>query len=167
MPPEDKKIMNQSELNEILEKHRQWLTGEGGEQADLRGTNLRGTNLRGANLYGADLTEAYLYGADLYGADLRRADLRGADLRRADLRGADLYGAYLYEANLPLNTWVIYGELYFVFIHNDNVRAGCECHSAKQWFDFSLTEIDGMDGQKAIDFYPRLLELIDFYCKEK
>lgn len=58
--------MNQKELNEILERHRKWLSNEpDGQKANLRGANLE---------------EADLRGADLGGADLRGADLRGADL---------------------------------------------------------------------------------------
>lgn len=38
--------MTQTELSEILERHRKWLVGEGGGQrADLSEANLRGTNL--------------------------------------------------------------------------------------------------------------------------
>lgn len=58
--------MKQSELNEILTKHKRWLSDEeGGELADLRGVDLRGV-------------------------DLRMADLRAADLRGVDLQGANL-----------------------------------------------------------------------------
>ena len=112
------------ELNEILNKHRRWLSEDcdGWEtmranlrganlsganlyganlcEADLRGADLRGANLHGANLHGADLRGANLYGANLRGADLSRANLYGADLREANLRGANLYGANLCEADL-------------------------------------------------------------------
>ena len=111
--------MEQSKLNEILEKHKHWVNEdcEGGEnmRADLRGADLRGAylggaDLRGAYLGGADLTGADLGGADLTGAhltraylteaDLTRAYLRGAYLRGADLTGADLRGADLRGADL-------------------------------------------------------------------
>lgn len=43
--------MNQTELNEVLEKHKLWLNGEEeGEMADLWGANLRRANLREADL---------------------------------------------------------------------------------------------------------------------
>ena len=88
--------MTQSELNEILEKHRKWVNGEDdGERADLRGANLSKANLSGANLSWANLSEA-----NLRRADLRRADLSGADLSEANLSGADLSGADLSWANL-------------------------------------------------------------------
>jgi len=87
--------MNTDELKTILEQHKLWLDGDGGERA-----NLRGANLRGADLQGADLQGAYLRGADLQGADLRCANLRGANLRWANLRGANLRWADLRGANL-------------------------------------------------------------------
>ena len=75
--------MTQSELLEILERHRKWLAKESdGRPADLHGADLRYTNL--------------------HGADLRYTNLRGADLRYTDLRGADLRGADLYKCCLPL-----------------------------------------------------------------
>ena len=66
--------MEQKDLNKILNEHKGWLNGNGGNRADLRD----------ANLYGADLCDA-----DLYGANLRGADLCGADLYGANLYGAD------------------------------------------------------------------------------
>ncbi|EKR5871285.1 pentapeptide repeat-containing protein [Salmonella enterica subsp. enterica serovar Braenderup] len=152
--------------------------------ADLRGANLRGANLcganlrdadlRGANLCGADLRGANLCGANLRGADLRGADLRGANLcganlRDADLRGANLCGANLRDADLrgadlPDLTFVILGEKYFISITNgEYVRAGCQNHTVEEWRKYSKQEIAEMDGRKALKFYPRLLDIIDFY----
>ncbi|EOC0526495.1 pentapeptide repeat-containing protein [Cronobacter sakazakii] len=147
--------------------------------SDLRGANLSDANLRGANLsdadlYGANLRGADLYGSDLYGSDLRGADLYGANLRGAnlygsdlygsDLRGADLYGANLRGANLPDLTYVIIGEKYFISITNgEYVRAGCQNHTAEEWRKYSKHEIAEMDGRGALKFYPRLLDIIDFY----
>ena len=81
--------MEQSKLNEILEKHKHWIN------EDCEGWQEMKADLRGADLYGADLR-----GANLYGANLCGANLRGADLRGADLYGANLYGANLCEADL-------------------------------------------------------------------
>ncbi|ECI0804532.1 pentapeptide repeat-containing protein [Salmonella enterica subsp. enterica serovar Altona] len=137
--------------------------------ADLRGANLYGANLYGADLRGANLYGANLYGADLYGADLRGANLYGANLYGADLRGANLYGANLYGAdlrgaNLPDLTFVILGEKYFISITNgEYVRAGCQNHTVEEWRKYSKQEIAEMDGRKALKFYPRLLDIIDFY----
>ncbi|HHS1785735.1 TPA: pentapeptide repeat-containing protein [Salmonella enterica subsp. enterica serovar Virchow] len=163
--------MNSADLSKILEEHKLWITSmrESGSRADLYGANLYGANLRGANLYGAnlrgaDLRGANLYGANLYGADLRGANLYGANLRGADLRGANLYGANLYGANLPDLTFVILGEKYFISITNgEYVRAGCQNHTVEEWRKYSKHEIAEMDGRKALKFYPRLLDIIDFY----
>ncbi|EEO5406654.1 pentapeptide repeat-containing protein [Salmonella enterica] len=183
--------MNSADLSKILEEHKVWITSmrESGSRADLRGAdlcgadlcgadlrgaNLRGADLRGADLCGADLCGADLRGANLRGADLRGADLCGADLRGANLRGADLRGADLCGANLrgadlcgadlPDLTFVILGEKYFISITNgEYVRAGCQNHTVEEWRKYSKQEIAEMDGRKALKFYPRLLDIIDFY----
>ncbi|EDI7652468.1 pentapeptide repeat-containing protein [Salmonella enterica] len=178
--------MNSADLSKILEEHKVWITSmrESGSRANLRDANLRdanlcganlcganlcGANLRGANLRDADLRDANLCGADLRGADLRGAnlcgaDLRGADLRGANLRGANLRGADLRGADLPDLTFVILGEKYFISITNgEYVRAGCQNHTVEEWRKYSKQEIAEMDGRKALKFYPRLLDIIDFY----
>ena len=94
--------MNTDELKTILEQHKLWLDGDGGEPANLRGANLRWADLRGANLRCADLRGADLQGADLRCANLRYANLQYADLRGADLRCADLQGANIDYSCLPL-----------------------------------------------------------------
>ncbi len=127
--------------------------------ANLCGANLRGANLRDANLRDANLRDANLCGANLCGANLRGANLRGANLCGADLRGADLRGA-----DLPDLTFVILGEKYFISITNgEYVRAGCQNHTVEEWRKYSKQEIAEMDGRKALKFYPRLLDIIDFY----
>ncbi|ECC3373988.1 pentapeptide repeat-containing protein [Salmonella enterica subsp. enterica] len=183
--------MNSADLSKILEEHKVWITSmrESGSRADLRGANLCGADLRdanlcdanlcdadlrGANLCGADLCDANLCDADLRGADLRDAnlcdanlcdaDLCGADLRDANLCGADLRDANLCDANLPDLTFVILGEKYFISITNgEYVRAGCQNHTVEEWRKYSKQEIAEMDGRKALKFYPRLLDIIDFY----
>ncbi|ENP1840796.1 pentapeptide repeat-containing protein [Salmonella enterica subsp. enterica serovar Mbandaka] len=178
--------MNSADLSKILEEHKVWITSmhESGSRANLRGANLcganlcganlyyanlrdadlRGANLRGANLCGANLCGANLYDANLCDADLCDADLRGANLCDANLRDADLRGANLRGANLPDLTFVILGEKYFISITNgEYVRAGCQNHTVEEWRKYSKQEIAEMDGRKALKFYPRLLDIIDFY----
>ncbi|XJY63338.1 pentapeptide repeat-containing protein [Salmonella enterica subsp. enterica serovar Agona] len=153
--------MNSADLSKILEEHKVWITSmrESGSRADLRGAELFDANLCGADLRGADLRGANLCGADLRGADLRGANLCGADLRGANLRGANLCGA-----DLPDLTFVILGEKYFISITNgEYVRAGCQNHTVEEWRKYSKQEIAEMDGRKALKFYPRLLDIIDFY----
>ncbi|EDR5840804.1 pentapeptide repeat-containing protein [Salmonella enterica subsp. enterica serovar Roodepoort] len=137
--------------------------------ADLRGANLRDANLCGANLCGANLRDADLCDADLCGANLCDADLCGANLCGANLCGANLRGANLRDADLcgadlPDLTFVILGEKYFISITNgEYVRAGCQNHTVEEWRKYSKQEIAEMDGRKALKFYPRLLDIIDFY----
>ncbi|EDU6133689.1 pentapeptide repeat-containing protein [Salmonella enterica subsp. enterica] len=153
--------MNSADLSKILEEHKLWITSmrESGSRANLSGANLSDANLRGANLRGANLR-----GANLYGANLYDANLRGANLYGANLYGANLYGANLYDANLPDLTFVILGEKYFISITNgEYVRAGCQNHTVEEWRKYSKQEIAEMDGRKALKFYPRLLDIIDFY----
>ncbi|EEJ9881609.1 pentapeptide repeat-containing protein [Salmonella enterica subsp. enterica serovar Senftenberg] len=168
--------MNSADLSKILEEHKVWITSmrESGSRAnlrdanlcdaDLRGANLCGANLRGADLRGANLRDADLCDADLRGADLCDADLRGANLCGANLCDADLRGANLRGADLPDLTFVILGEKYFISITNgEYVRAGCQNHTVEEWRKYSKQEIAEMDGRKALKFYPRLLDIIDFY----
>ncbi|ECB1916032.1 TPA: pentapeptide repeat-containing protein, partial [Salmonella enterica subsp. enterica serovar Newport] len=80
--------------------------------------------------------------------------LSDADLRDADLR----------DAKLPDLTFVIMGERYAITITNgEYVRAGCQNHTAEEWRKYSKHEIAEMDGRAALKFYPRLLDIIDFY----
>lgn len=79
--------MTKKELQEVLEKHRQWINGDGGERAVLRLADLEGADLRNADLMNADLSYARLNYACLQGANLKGANLQGADLREADLTG--------------------------------------------------------------------------------
>ncbi|MEY6242032.1 pentapeptide repeat-containing protein [Salmonella enterica subsp. enterica serovar Corvallis] len=158
--------MNSADLSKILEEHKVWITSmrESGSRADLRDAELCDANLYGAELCDANLCGANLRGAELCDAELCDANLYGANLRGADLRGANLCGANLYGANLPDLTFVILGEKYFISITNgEYVRAGCQNHTVEEWRKYSKQEIAEMDGRKALKFYPRLLDIIDFY----
>ncbi|EFP0958496.1 pentapeptide repeat-containing protein [Salmonella enterica] len=153
--------MNSADLSKILEEHKVWITSmrESGSRANLRGADLCDANLCGANLRGANLRDANLRGANLRDANLRDANLRDANLCGANLRDADLRGA-----DLPDLTFVILGEKYFISITNgEYVRAGCQNHTVEEWRKYSKQEIAEMDGRKALKFYPRLLDIIDFY----
>ncbi|WP_145524388.1 pentapeptide repeat-containing protein [Yersinia rohdei] len=138
--------MKLTDLNKILGEHKIWVESyrKNGSRADLSGADLSGADLSGADLCGADLC-----GADLCGANLSYADLSDANLR---------------GANLPDRTYVIMGEKYYLQISNgESVRAGCQNHTADEWRKFSKRDIANMDGKTAIKFYPRLLDIIDFY----
>jgi Pentapeptide repeats (8 copies) len=155
--------MTKKELNLILDKHKKWLNNEeGGERANLRGANLRGADLEKANLREADLRLA-----DLRLADLRGANLEKADLRLADLRGADLYWTNLQRADLedsipPLKRLKsIFGFEYPIAIIDDVIEVGCQRHDYEEWKSFTQEEIYKMGGNKAIEFYPKLLKILE------
>ncbi|EJH6188426.1 pentapeptide repeat-containing protein [Salmonella enterica] len=158
--------MNAAELSKILEEHKLWITslGQEGSKANLYNANLCNADLCNADLYNADLCNADLRNADLRNANLRNANLCNADLYNADLYNADLCNADLYNADLPDLTFVIMGEEYPITITNgEYVRAGCQHHTVEEWRNFSKQEIAEMDGRDALKFYPRLLDIIDFY----
>ena len=158
--------MSSEDLKKILDEHQVYLTsyGERGSRANLSCANLSRADLSCADLRDADLSCANLSCADLRGADLRDADLSCADLSFADLSCADLRGADLRGADLPDRTFVIFGEEYAVTITNgEYVRAGCQNHHIDAWRKFSKRDIAGMDGRRALKFFPRLLDIIDFY----
>ena len=102
--------MDQKRLDEILKNHQLWLSGDGGERADLTSMDLTCANLAGEYLVGVDftyagltrsnLTEANLAMADLAHADFTDANLADANLARADLSYADFTNANLALANL-------------------------------------------------------------------
>lgn len=107
--------MTKGELQDIIESHKKWLNGYGGERANLCGADLSDTDLRNVNLHHAllihaDLCNANLSGIDLCGVDLSDARLCNADLScaiinaanlsYADLSGANLSGVNLSRANL-------------------------------------------------------------------
>jgi len=158
--------MNADKLKEILESHKRWLNGEGGEKANLSKADLHGANLHGADLHGAVLIEANLSRANLRGANLSRADLSravlieanlsGANLREADLIWANLHGADLHGANL---SWAnlsganlsgarfleIRTDIWTVQVHAEHVRIGCQYHTHDEWMKFKDATIDTMD----------------------
>ncbi|HCU1220520.1 TPA: pentapeptide repeat-containing protein [Klebsiella pneumoniae] len=181
--------MNTVELRKILDDHKVWVESfrKRGSCADLCSAALRDADLLGADLRGAAIGGANLLGADLCGADLRDANLRGsnlcgaalrhasllgahlcgADLRDSDLLGADLCGADLRDADLPDLTFVIMGMEYAITITNgEYLQAGGMNHKIEDWRQFSKRDIAEMGGRRALKFYPRLLDVIDFYISK-
>lgn len=62
------KKFTKEQLQKIVNDHKLWLVGSGGNRADLGGADLGDADLGGANLRGANLRDADLGGADLGGA---------------------------------------------------------------------------------------------------
>ncbi len=140
--------------------------------ASLDGANLDGASLYGASLVGASLVRASLDGASLDGASLVRASLDGASLDGASLDGASLDGASLDGASLdgardgkrPIVH--ITGLTYSIVITATHAKVGCKYYTFAEWRKFTAKQIDAMGGQKATDFYPQLLKIIDLFCGE-
>ena len=137
----------QEQLNEILNKHKEWLYGNGGNWADLRGADLSDANLRWANLRRADLSDANLSGANLRRADLSDADLSGADLSDANLSDADLSGANLWGTvgNREQIRSISVSEKYAITYTQDVLQIGCERHLISEWQSFDDDAISNMD----------------------
>lgn len=136
--------MTKGELQDIIESHKKWLNGYGGERANLCGADLSDTDLRNVNLHHAllihaDLCNANLSGIDLCGVDLSDARLCNADLscaiiNAANLSYADLSGANLYYTNL-CNT----------DLHNANISDANLCGA-----NLSRANLRGTDLSKLI-----------------
>ena len=161
--------MTTTELQEILDKHKEWLNYEkGGECANLSGADLRGADLRYADLRGADLRYA----------DLRYADLRGADLRCASLIGADLRGAknipFIPYACPDTGSFIGYkkarGYIVELEILSDARRCSatgrkCRCDKAKvlsiQNMDGSIADITEVKSNHDSNFVYRVGEIAE------
>lgn len=64
-------------------------------------------------------------------------------------------------------TFIIMGMEYPITITNgEYLRAGCQNHKIEDWRQFSKRDIAEMDGRSALKFYPRLLDVIDFYISK-
>lgn len=134
------------------------------ERAQLRMANLRYAALDRCNLSYASLFHAKLNHASMNHATFLSTDLRVADLRDARLNGTDLRGVITLTTRLPEKTWLILGETYDIQItHGDWIKAGCQMHTPAQWRAFSRGDILKMDGERALSFYPRLLDILDCY----
>ena len=131
------------DIKKIIEDHRIWVAGDGGERANLRDANLRLADLRDANLSDADLHGANLRDANLRGANLRDANLSDADLSEVDLRDANLRGSGLK---------VFHGGEWIAYITAEKIRIGCQHHSIEEWKNFTDDEIDQMSGG-ALDYW--------------
>ena len=136
------KIFTQSELNEILAKHKKWLNNEdSGERADLHSANL--------------------HSADLSYADLRYASLSSADLSSANLRSADL--RFIYSANGKVLACMDAGK-YQVVLSKDKIAIGCKLYTVEQWQDFNDDKISKMD-EGALEWWKQWKELVFMFHK--
>ena len=128
---------------------------------------LNDAELNYAKLNCAKLNCAELNYAKLNYAKLDRAELNYAKLNYAKLDRAELNYAKLNRAKLPKMSFCICaGQDYYLFISPMVVQAGCQSYSPDDWRKMSKGEIANMDGKKALKFYPKLLDLMDFFLGE-
>ncbi len=103
--------MNQEELDEIIQRHDDFLAGVlGGLRAlvqyrDLSGLDMGKTDLSqadftGSNLSKCDLSNGNFTGVVFFACDLRHANLEQSNFTNADFRGASVIGANFLGADL-------------------------------------------------------------------
>lgn len=136
--------MTKGELQDIIESHKKWLNGDGGERANLCGADLSDTDLRNVSLHHAlmihaDLCNANLSGINLCGVDLSDAILCNADLSCAIINAANLSYADLSGANL------CYTNLCNTDLHNANISDANLCGA-----NLSRANLRGTDLSKLI-----------------
>ena len=144
----NKKIIDKTELQKILESHENWLNDVGldigvkGRRADLSNTDLRGVCLEKVNLQhvilrDADLRNANLEGANLREADLANANLDGANLKNANLREADFSGSRMLGADISN------ANLRDAFMRNACLRNANLSNTNLKYADISLASLMG------------------------
>jgi len=131
------------EIEIILENHKKWRKGEGGERANLRYTDLSYTDLSDTDLRYADLSNAGLRYADLSNADMSNAGLRYADLGNADLSGADLRHANLRNAGLSG------ADLRHANLRNADLRYTDLRNAGLRYADLGNADLSGADLRHA------------------
>lgn len=141
--------MTKWELQDIIESHKKWLNGYGGERANLCGADLSDTDLRNVNLHHAllihaDLCNANLSGIDLCGVDLSDARLCNADLSCAIINAANLSYADLSGVNL------CYTNLCNTDLHNANISDANLCGANLSGANLSRANLRGTDLSKLI-----------------
>lgn len=75
---------------------------------------------------------------------------------RADLSGANLSGTQ-YEKDIPV---IINTEYYSIVKCKAYIKIGCETHTPEEWREFNDTQIQEMDGEKALLFWKKYKTLV-------
>lgn len=150
--------MTTDQLKKILENHKRWLRGDGGERADLSGENLRHAHLEGAELSRADLRNADIRGANLTGANLAEADLSSSFLWNAILRNTDLRRANLKGADLE------FADLSHSCLKRASLREACLRGVCFQWADLQGADLTKSDLQRANLEHVLFDEYTSFYA---
>ena len=138
--------ISKEELKTILEKHKLWLRQEdGGEKANLSGSDLSGSDLSGSDLSGSDLS-----GSDLRWSNLSWSNLSGSNLSESDLSGSDLSGSNLRWSNLSGSN-LSESDLSGSNLSESDLSGSDLSGSNLRWSDLSGSK--GLDSAKNL-FYP-------------
>lgn len=101
-PTEPVKVENQEQLNEVLQKHSEWIEGvlgTGTLEAGLR-ANLTEANLAGMTLENCTLSCAKLDGASFIGSKLIKVNFSRATLIKTSFEGAHIEDCKFHKAEL-------------------------------------------------------------------
>ncbi|SHK68669.1 Uncharacterized protein YjbI, contains pentapeptide repeats [Desulfatibacillum alkenivorans DSM 16219] len=95
------------EIDEIIELHHLWLSGEikpdwtrKGKQANFSNMDLSGVNFQGCNLKGAVFKYSYIDGTDFSGCNLQGASFELSVIKRCSFKGAVLIGCNFTKADI-------------------------------------------------------------------
>jgi uncharacterized protein YjbI with pentapeptide repeats len=145
------------DLRDILKKHELWLKGEeGGEKADLRGSDLSYSNLRGSDLRGSDLSYSNLRGSNLRNSNLRNSnlsysDLRGSDLSYSDLRGSNLRGTIGFVYIGQRSDGYQFHAVYDAEKKQWFIRSGCRYMTIPEYRLHTLSYYEEIKRQETLD----------------
>ena len=145
--------MTKGKLQDIIESHKKWLNGYGGERANLCGADLSDTDLRNVNLHHALLIHADLCNANLSGVNLSRANLRGTDLSKLIYdEDTAFYALQCPETGSFIGYKKAHGYIVELEILADAKRSSatsrkCRCSAAKV---LSITTVNGKTKVKEI-----------------
>lgn len=154
---------------------RTFLHGANFQNCNLTNTNFHHANLGSANLCNSILNNTHFFDtrlhlAKLTGSKLTNIEFNTCQLNFANFENTDLsttlfINSSVYDIALPEKSYIIEGEKYSIFIFNGKfVTINRTTLPVKTWFELSKSQLIEIGGKKFIDFYPRLLDILYFYC---
>lgn len=154
---------------------RTYLHGANFENCNLTNTNFYHANLGSANLSNSDIDNTYFFDTCLRNANFRGSKLTNiefntcqlnfANFENTDLSTTLFINSSVYDIVLPEKSYIIEGEKYSIFIFNGKfVTINRITLPVKTWFELSRSQLLKIGGGKFIEFYPRLLDILYFYC---
>lgn len=123
-----------------------------GDSSTIGGyAHVIGSDVRGNSTVNSD---AVLYKASVHGQSSVRTGGRLAFVHVDGVRGID---SPAYRFN-PVG---ISGMVYRIIITDEHLTAGCQTHTFQEWRDMTPARLRRMDRQRAINFYPGLMALME------